>query len=104
MFVSTLISSLIAVAHMRLTSSRQRHQFSTVNVNFFLVGSARLTADTAAMAKKPDPPKPTTWTIYKLAARQERLGIVEAPDEAAAMEKGAAEFGVKTKRLVAIRR
>jgi hypothetical protein len=32
------------------------------------------------MAKKPEPPKPTTWTIYKLAAKAERLGTVEAPD------------------------
>jgi hypothetical protein len=29
------------------------------------------------MAKKPGPPKPTSWTIYKLAAKQERLGTVE---------------------------
>jgi hypothetical protein len=41
------------------------------------------------MAKKPErPPKPTTWTIYRLAARQECLGLVEAPDEAAAIERG----------------
>jgi hypothetical protein len=33
----------------------------------------------AGMAKKPEPPKPTSWT-------QERLGTVEAPDEAAAMD------------------
>jgi hypothetical protein len=36
------------------------------------------------MVKKPEPPKPTIWTIYKLAAKAERLGTVEAPDEAAA--------------------
>jgi hypothetical protein len=52
------------------------------------------------MAKKPEPPKPTTWTIYKLAAWQERLGTVEAPDEAAAIERAAAEFGVKANRFV----
>jgi hypothetical protein len=40
------------------------------------------------MAKKPEPPKPTTWTIYKVAAKAVRLGTVEAPDEAAAIEKG----------------
>ena len=56
------------------------------------------------MAKKPEPPKPATWTIYKLAAKAERLGIVEAPDEAAAIEKGAAEFKVPANRLMAIRR
>jgi hypothetical protein len=57
------------------------------------------------MAKRPDPPKATTCTIYKLAAKAERLGIVEAPDEeATAMEKAAAEFKVAANRLMAIRR
>jgi hypothetical protein len=56
------------------------------------------------MVKKPEPPKPTSWTIYKIAARQERLGIVEAPDEAAAIERGAAEFKVAANRLMAVRR
>jgi hypothetical protein len=48
------------------------------------------------MAKKPEPPKLTTWTIYKLAANAERLGTVEALDEAAAIEKAT--------KLMAIRR
>jgi hypothetical protein len=57
------------------------------------------------MAKKLEPPpKPATWTIYKIAAKQEWLGTVEAPDEVAAMEKAAAEFKVAAKRLIAIRR
>jgi hypothetical protein len=56
------------------------------------------------MAKKPEPPKPTSWTIYKLAAKTVRLGAVEAPDEAAAIEKTAAEFRVPANRLTAIRR
>jgi hypothetical protein len=56
------------------------------------------------MAKKPEPPKPASWTIYKIATKAERLGAVEAPDEATAIEKGAAEFGVSAKRLMAIRR
>jgi hypothetical protein len=54
------------------------------------------------MAKKPEPP--TKWTVYKLAAKGVRLGIVEAPDEAAAIEKAAAEFNVPANRLMAIRR
>jgi hypothetical protein len=38
------------------------------------------------MAKKPEPPpQPTSWTIYKIAAKAVRLGTVEAPD---AIEKG----------------
>lgn len=57
------------------------------------------------MAKKPEAsPKPATWTIYKLAAKAERLGVVEAPDEAAAIEKGAGEFKVPANRLMAVRR
>jgi hypothetical protein len=56
------------------------------------------------MAKKTEPPKPTTWTIYKIAAKAIRLGQVEAPDEATAIEKGAAEFGVPANRLMAVRR
>jgi hypothetical protein len=44
------------------------------------------------MAKKPEPPKPTIWTIYKIAAKQTRLGTVEAADECAAIQKAAEEF------------
>jgi hypothetical protein len=56
------------------------------------------------MAKKPDPSKPATWTIYKIAAKAVRLGTVEALDEAAAIEKGAAAFKVPANRLMAVRR
>jgi hypothetical protein len=51
------------------------------------------------MAKKPEPPKPTTWTIYKIAAKAVRLGTVEAADEATAIEKATAEFKVAATRL-----
>jgi hypothetical protein len=68
------------------------------------VAPAWLPSDTAAIAKKTDPSKPTTWTIYKIAAKAVRLGTVEAPDEAAAIEKGTAEFKVPANRLMAIRR
>jgi hypothetical protein len=33
------------------------------------------------MAKKPESPKPTTWTVYKITAKQIRLDTVEAADE-----------------------
>jgi hypothetical protein len=56
------------------------------------------------MAKKSEPPKPLTWSIHKLAAKAVRLRTVEAPDEATAIEKGAAEFGVPANRLMAVRR
>jgi hypothetical protein len=56
------------------------------------------------MARKPEPAKPMTWTIYKLAAKAERLGTVEASDEATAIERGAAEFKVPANRPMAVRR
>jgi len=56
------------------------------------------------MAKKPEPAKPTTWTIYKIAAKQIWLGTVEASDEREAIEKGANEFNASVNRLIAVRR
>jgi hypothetical protein len=50
-----------------------------------------------AMPKRPskssEPPKPIIWSVYKFASKAVWLGAVEAPDEATAMERGAAEFG-----------
>jgi hypothetical protein len=55
--------------------------------------------------RKPQPPPwLTTWTIYKVAAKQMRLGEVEAADEREAIEKAAKEFNVITSRLLAVRR
>jgi hypothetical protein len=56
------------------------------------------------MAKKPERQKPTIWNIYKIASNAVWLGTVEAPDEAAAMEKTSAEFKVPANRPMAIRR
>jgi hypothetical protein len=56
------------------------------------------------MAKKPEPPKPIIWKVYKIANKLVWLGAVEAPDEADAMEKAPAEFKVPANRLMAIRR
>jgi hypothetical protein len=57
------------------------------------------------MAKKPEPPpKLINWKVYKFASKALRLGTVEAADEAAAIEKGAAEFKVPANRLMAMRR
>ena len=56
------------------------------------------------MAKKPEPPKPIIWKVYKIANKAVWLGDVEAPDEAAAMGKAAEEFKVPANRLMAIRR
>jgi hypothetical protein len=46
------------------------------------------------MAKKPESPKPIIWNIFKIAAKAIFLGVIEAPDEATAIERGAAEFEV----------
>jgi hypothetical protein len=55
------------------------------------------------MAKKPtESPKRIVWNVYRFASKAVWLSIVEAPDEAAAMEKAAVEFKVPAKRLVAI--
>jgi hypothetical protein len=56
------------------------------------------------MAKKPEPPKPIIWNVYKIASKAVWLGAVEASDEATAMDKAAAEFKVPANRLMAIRR
>jgi hypothetical protein len=58
----------------------------------------------AAWPRSPQPPKPTNWGIYKLASKAFWLGNVEAPDEASAIGKGAAEFKVGANRLMAVRR
>jgi hypothetical protein len=59
----------------------ERNRFGIAIVNIFVADSTRLAADTADMAQKPEPPKPTRWIIYRPAARQEQLGTIEAPDE-----------------------
>jgi hypothetical protein len=46
------------------------------------------------MARKPEPAKPITWNVYKIASKVVWLGAVEASDETDAMEKGSAEFNV----------
>jgi hypothetical protein len=51
------------------------------------------------MAKKPEPPKPIRWGIYKVGSKAVWRGNIEAPDETAAIEKGAAEFKVPANRL-----
>jgi hypothetical protein len=70
-----------------------------------LIAPTHLAVDTCRMAKKPEPPpKPIRWGIYKIASKAVWLGNVEATDEAAAIEKGAAEFKVTATRLLAVRR
>lgn len=56
------------------------------------------------MARKPEPSQPTIWTIYKVAAKQIRLGEVEAADEREAIEKAAKEFSQHATMLIAVQR
>jgi hypothetical protein len=57
------------------------------------------------VGRKPQPPSQrTTWTIYKVAAKQTRLGEVEAADEREAIEKAAKEFRQHAMKLMAVRR
>jgi hypothetical protein len=56
------------------------------------------------MDKKPAPPKPVVWNVYKIASKAEWLGAVEALDEARRDGEGRAGIGVAAKRLMAIRR
>jgi hypothetical protein len=63
-----------------------------------------LAANTGGMASEPEPPKPRSWNIYKVAKKATWLGTVEAPDAATAIEKAAAEFKVDTWRLLAVTR
>ena len=54
------------------------------------------------MPRKPEPPKPTSWDIYKIATKAVRLGTVEAPDKSSAIEKAAQEFKAEAWRLYAV--
>jgi hypothetical protein len=56
------------------------------------------------VARKPEPPQPMKWGIYKIAAKQTWVGEVEAADEREAIEKAAKEFRIDAHRLIAVRR
>jgi hypothetical protein len=64
----------------------------------------RSAVDTAGMANKSEPSKPIIWNVFKITAKAIFLGVIEAPDEATAIERGAAEFKVAANGLMAIRR
>jgi hypothetical protein len=64
----------------------------------------RPAVQTAGMVKKPEPTKPTIWTIYKLAAKRTRIGEVKAATEGEAIEKAALEFKQYAAKLMAVKR
>jgi hypothetical protein len=55
-------------------------------------------------AKKPEPPTPPSWDVYKIAEKAVWLGAIEAPDKQAAIEKAAQEFKTEVWRLYAVGR
>jgi hypothetical protein len=56
------------------------------------------------MPKKPVPPKPTSFDVYKIADKAIWLGAIEAPDRQAAVESAAQEFKTEIWRLYAVAR
>jgi hypothetical protein len=44
------------------------------------------------MGKKPEPPKPTNWDVYRAASKARWIGSVEAADTDAAIGPAAKEF------------
>jgi hypothetical protein len=55
------------------------------------------------MPKRPSSCEPMpAWSIYKLAAKLEFLGIIEAPNVNAAIEAAAKEFHTDARRLLAV--
>ena len=68
------------------------------------VARLRVPADTAGMAKNAEPPTPASWDVYKIAKKAVWLGVVEAPDKQAAVEKAAQEFKTEVWRLYAVAR
>ena len=56
------------------------------------------------MPRKPKPPKPTSWNIYKVDQKAILLGTFEAPNKRAAIEKAAEEFKADPWRLYAVPR
>ena len=61
-------------------------------------------ANTCRMPREPEPPKPTSWDIYKVATKAVRLGTVEAPDKSSAIDKAAQEFKAEAWCLYAVPR
>jgi membrane-bound lytic murein transglycosylase B len=55
------------------------------------------------MAKQPpEPTKPTSWNIYRVAAKARPLGTVEAASPIEAIQKAAAQFKVPASKLIAV--
>jgi hypothetical protein len=63
-----------------------------------------LAANTAGMAKKPEPPpQRTRWHVSMLATKRQWVGEIGAVDEREAIELAAKEFKQPAKKLMAVR-
>ena len=69
-----------------------------------VVARPRRLADTAGMAKKPEPTKPISWEILYAGKKPKPLGEVEAADANEAIEKAAKQFNHPPSKLMAVRR
>jgi hypothetical protein len=54
------------------------------------------------VAHQAEPSQPTTWIIYKLAAKRVWIGEIEAADKREAVEKAAKEFRQHASKLIAV--
>jgi len=56
------------------------------------------------MPRKPEPPPPSTWDVFKIASKAVWLATVEATDERDAIERVAKERDIPAARLIATQR
>jgi hypothetical protein len=56
------------------------------------------------MPRKPEPPPPSTWDVFKIASKAVWLATVEATNERDAIERVAKERNVPAARLIATQR
>jgi hypothetical protein len=60
--------------------------------------------DISRKPQRPPQPTETKWHVYKLAAKRQRVGEIEAVDEREAIEKAAKEFRLDPAKLMAEQR
>ena len=89
--------SHVAPALLSETAAQRAAAFSVIDRKW-------LSANTAGMAKKPEPPKAGTWDVYRAAHKPKIVGSVQAADADEAVQKAAQQFKVDAWRLIAVQR
>ena len=56
------------------------------------------------MARKPEPPQPIRWDIYRVDSKGKLLGTIEADNAGEAVKKAAEEFKTDAWGLIAVQR